>query len=73
MFTGQFIILAGLRGMNGVLEFVDTSDFTSMGGGEHFTCTGVKWDPTGRQMDENDAFARTVEIDDDLDENDAFE
>ena len=23
-------------------------------------------------MDENDAFARTVEIDDDLDENDAF-
>ena len=46
--TGQFIILAGLRGMNGVLEFVDTSDFTSMGGGEHFMCTDVEWDPTGR-------------------------
>ena len=34
--------------MNGVLEFVDTADFTSMGGGEHFMCTDVEWDPTGR-------------------------
>ena len=33
--------------MNGVLEFVDTADFTSMGGGEHFMCTDVEWDPTG--------------------------
>ena len=46
--TGQFIILAGLRGMNDVLEFIDTSDFTNMGGGEHFMCTDVEWDPTGR-------------------------
>jgi len=48
--TGQFIILAGLRSMNGVLEFVDTSDFTAMGGGEHFMCTDVEWDPTGRYV-----------------------
>lgn len=48
--TGQFCIMAGLRGMNGVLEFVDTSDFTSMGGGEHFMCTDVEWDPTGRYV-----------------------
>merc|ERR1719369_59377 len=48
--TGQFIILAGLRSMNGVLEFIDTSDFTSMGGGEHFMCTDVEWDPTGRYV-----------------------
>merc|ERR1719357_2462040 len=48
--TGQFVILAGLRGMNGVLEFVDTADFTSMGGGEHFMCTDVEWDPTGRYV-----------------------
>jgi len=48
--TGQFIILAGLRGMNGVLEFIDTSDFTSMGTGEHFMCTDVEWDPTGRYV-----------------------
>ena len=36
-----------MRQMNGVLEFVDTADFTSMGGGEHFMCTDVEWDPTG--------------------------
>jgi len=48
--TGQFVVLAGLRSMNGVLEFVDTSDFTSMGVGEHFMCTDVEWDPTGRYV-----------------------
>jgi len=48
--TGQFVILAGLRGMNGVLEFIDTSDFTTMGSGEHFMCTDVEWDPTGRYI-----------------------
>merc|ERR550519_2126159 len=48
--TGQFVILAGMRQMNGVLEFVDTADFTSMGGGEHFMCTDVEWDPTGRYV-----------------------
>ena len=36
--------------MNGVFEFVDTSNFTSMGGGEHFMCTDVEWDPTGRYV-----------------------
>ena len=34
--------------MNGVLEFIDTSDFTSMNSGEHFMCTDIEWDPTGR-------------------------
>jgi len=48
--TGQFVILAGLRAMNGVLEFIDTSDFTSMGSGEHFMCTDIEWDPTGRYV-----------------------
>jgi len=48
--TGQFVVLAGLRSMNGVLEFIDTSDFTSMGQGEHFMCTDVEWDPTGRYV-----------------------
>jgi len=46
--TGQFVVLAGLRNFNGVLEFIDTSDFTSMGSGEHFMCSDVEWDPTGR-------------------------
>jgi len=48
--TGQFVVLAGLRSMNGILEFVDTSDFTTMGLGEHFMCTEVEWDPTGRYV-----------------------
>jgi len=46
--TGQFVVMAGLRSMNGVLEFIDTSDFTSTGNGEHFMCNEVLWDPTGR-------------------------
>jgi len=45
---GQFIVLAGLRNMNGVLECIDTADFTSMNSGEHFMCTDVEWDATGR-------------------------
>jgi len=48
--TGQFVVLAGLRSMNGVLEFVDTSDFTTMGSGEHFMCNEIEWDPTGRYV-----------------------
>ncbi len=46
--SGQFVVLAGLRNMNGVLEFIDTADFTTMNTGEHFMCTDVEWDPTGR-------------------------
>lgn len=49
--TGQFIILAGLRNMNGTLEFVDTSDMTIMTPSvEHFQCTDIEWDPTGRYV-----------------------
>jgi len=48
--TGQFVVLAGLRSMNGVLEFVDTTDFTTMATEEHFMCTDVEWDPTGRYI-----------------------
>ena len=37
--------------MNGVLEFVDTSDMTVMTPPqEHFMCTDVEWDPTGRYV-----------------------
>jgi len=48
--TGQFIVLAGLRSMAGVMEFIDTSDFTTMNTGEHFMCTDIEWDPTGRYI-----------------------
>jgi len=37
--------------MNGVLEFVDTTDMTVMSPPqEHFMCTDVEWDPTGRYV-----------------------
>lgn len=48
--AGQFIVLAGLRNMNGALEFIDTADFTTMNSGEHFMCTDIEWDPTGRYL-----------------------
>ncbi|XP_060560213.1 eukaryotic translation initiation factor 3 subunit B-like [Ruditapes philippinarum] len=48
--TGQFIVLAGLRNMNGVLEFIDTADMTVMAQTEHFMATDVEWDPTGRYV-----------------------
>lgn len=36
--------------MSGVLEFVDTNDFTSMNVTDHYTCSDVEWDPTGRYV-----------------------
>ncbi|XP_041363161.1 eukaryotic translation initiation factor 3 subunit B-like [Gigantopelta aegis] len=48
--NGQFIVLAGLRSMNGILEFVDTQDMTVMTQTEHFMATDVEWDPTGRYV-----------------------
>ncbi|KAK3091595.1 hypothetical protein FSP39_021018 [Pinctada imbricata] len=48
--SGQFIVLAGLRNMNGVLEFVDASDVTVMAQTEHFMATDIEWDPTGRYV-----------------------
>lgn len=47
---GQHIILAGLLNLNGVFEFVDTNDFTIMGASDHFMCTDVEWDPSGRYV-----------------------
>lgn len=46
--TGQFVVLCGLRTMNGVLEFIDTSDMTTMANEEHYMATDVEWDPSGR-------------------------
>lgn len=46
--TGQFVVLCGLRAMNGVFEFIDTSDMTTMANEEHYMATDVEWDPSGR-------------------------
>ncbi|XP_074058018.1 eukaryotic translation initiation factor 3 subunit B [Macrotis lagotis] len=47
---GQFVVLAGLRSMNGALAFVDTSDCTMMNIAEHYMASDVEWDPTGRYV-----------------------
>uniref|UniRef100_A0A672K607 Eukaryotic translation initiation factor 3 subunit B n=1 Tax=Sinocyclocheilus grahami TaxID=75366 RepID=A0A672K607_SINGR len=47
---GQFMVLAGLRSMNGALVFVDTSDCTIMYIVEHYMASDVEWDPTGRYV-----------------------
>lgn len=49
----QYIVLAGLgggAGLTGTLEFFDTGDMVSMNTSEHFMCTHVEWDPTGRYV-----------------------
>ncbi|XP_051982301.1 eukaryotic translation initiation factor 3 subunit B-like [Xyrauchen texanus] len=47
---GQFMVLAGLRRMNGALAFVDTSDCTIMNIAEHYMASDVELDPTGRYV-----------------------
>ncbi|GAA0145959.1 hypothetical protein Leryth_013162 [Lithospermum erythrorhizon] len=48
--TGRFIILAGLKGLNGQLEFYDVDELDTMATAEHFMATDVEWDPTGRYV-----------------------
>lgn len=45
---GNNIVLAGLGEMNGKLEFWDTDEQQSITIQEHFKCTHVDWDPSGR-------------------------
>lgn len=47
---GQFIILAGLKNLNGQLEFFNVDDMETMETAEHFLCTEVEWDPSGRYL-----------------------
>ena len=37
-----------VQGMNGQLEFFNADDFEPMSAAEHFMCTDIEWDPTGR-------------------------
>ncbi|KAJ3120645.1 Translation initiation factor 3 subunit b [Nowakowskiella sp. JEL0407] len=47
---GRFCVLAGIRAFQGELEFWDIEEMFMMGSGEHYTCTDVEWDPTGRYV-----------------------
>merc|ERR1712183_411903 len=48
--NGRFMVLAGLRNMSGQLEYWDCDDMTLMNETEHYMCTDVEWDPTGRYV-----------------------
>ncbi|KAI3676754.1 hypothetical protein L1987_86370 [Smallanthus sonchifolius] len=47
---GCFIILAGLKGFNGQLEFYNVDELETMATTEHFMATYIEWDPTGRYV-----------------------
>ena len=46
--AGKFIVLAGLKGFNGQLEFYNVDDLETMATTEHPMATDVMWDPIGR-------------------------
>ncbi|KAH0451085.1 hypothetical protein IEQ34_021777 [Dendrobium chrysotoxum] len=46
--AGRFVVLAGLKGFNGQLEFYNVDELETMATGEHFMATYIEWDPTGR-------------------------
>ncbi|KAE9456073.1 hypothetical protein C3L33_12014, partial [Rhododendron williamsianum] len=48
--AGRFILLAGLKGFNGQLEFYNVDELETMATSEHFMATDVEWDPTGRYV-----------------------
>jgi len=48
--NGQYIVLAGLNEMNGVMEFWDVNENFSMAEQEHFRCNSISWDPSGRYI-----------------------
>jgi len=45
---GNFIVLAGLKNLNGALEFFNVNEMQTMGVAEHYGATEVEWDPSGR-------------------------
>ena len=47
---GKNVVLAGLKGLNGQLEFFNVDEFETLASAEHFMCQEVEWDPTGRYV-----------------------
>jgi len=46
--AGNLILLANLKGTAGQLEWVDVNVLQTIGEAEHFMCSDIEWDPTGR-------------------------
>ncbi|KAI9347339.1 eukaryotic translation initiation factor eIF2A-domain-containing protein [Obelidium mucronatum] len=47
---GRIAVLAGVRAFQGEIEFLDADDMSTLATGEHYTCTDIEWDPTGRYL-----------------------
>jgi translation initiation factor 3 subunit B len=47
---GKFLVLGGLKAMSGQLAFFSADDFEVLSAAEHFMCTDIEWDPTGRYV-----------------------
>merc|ERR1711871_117114 len=48
--TGNFILLGGLRQLNGLLDFYNVNELESFGSAEHYLCDNVEWSPCGRYV-----------------------
>ncbi|KAF8694884.1 hypothetical protein HU200_037984 [Digitaria exilis] len=48
--SGRFILLAGLKGFNGKLEFYNVDALETMSTTDHLMATDIMWDPTGRYV-----------------------
>jgi len=48
--SGQNVILAGLGPLNGIMEFVDADTMTTITTQDHFMCTDIEWDSSGRYL-----------------------
>jgi len=55
---GTHIVLAGLKSFNGILEFWNVNELELTGGGEHFMCTDIEWDPSGRYLSSSVSYYR---------------
>jgi translation initiation factor 3 subunit B len=48
--VGNVVLLANLKGTAGQLEWVDVNVLQTIGEAEHFMCSDIEWDPTGRYV-----------------------
>lgn len=48
--AGGTLLLAGLKALGGELEWYNVNELQTLGADEHFMCTDVEWDPTGRYV-----------------------
>lgn len=47
---GKYLVVAGLKGLNGQLEFISAEDMEVLNAAEHFLASELEWDPTGRYV-----------------------